>query len=423
LEYILFVFYLLIFCWLITKVPFVKNSGLSNKYILLLFLAKILAGLVIGWVSYNVYGKGNDYWNVNRDGWIEYQLLLTNPKEYFTNIFHSQYSQGYSGVFDSFQSFWNDLRNNIIIKILSLFDIFSRGNYYINSIFFNFFGFLGHVAFYKIFIQLYKNKKWAVIACCFLLPSMLYFTSGVQKDSIVFTTLGFLCYTVYKSLNENNFSTKRLLVIFLSFVALFLIRSYVLINILPALVIWVVVVKYKWPAFKCFVMGYIITGAVFFGFNSVVPSIHPLKTVTDKQAAFFTLPQASTQIELDTLHPDFKSFVRNAPQAFNHLLLRPYPTELPSKSLLPIKIELVLYQFIFILFLLFKLKKEQNATDPFIIFGVFFALTMFLFIGYIMPNLGSIIRYRSIYLPFLLTPVICGIPWERIGKSIKLKIN
>ncbi|MGF2413927.1 MAG: hypothetical protein ACQUYJ_16465, partial [Ferruginibacter sp.] len=88
-----------------------------------------MAGLVIGWVSYNVYGKGNDYWNVNRDGWIEYQLLLTNPKEYFTNIFHSQYSQGYSGVFDSFQSFWNDLRNNIITKILSVFNIFSRGNY------------------------------------------------------------------------------------------------------------------------------------------------------------------------------------------------------------------------------------------------------------------------------------------------------
>ncbi|WP_462245841.1 hypothetical protein [Ferruginibacter sp.] len=382
-----------------------------------------MAGLVIGWVSYNVYGKGNDYWNVNRDGWIEYQLLLTNPKEYFTNIFHSQYSQGYSGVFDSFQSFWNDLRNNIITKILSVFNIFSRGNYYINSLFFNFFGFLGHVAFYKIFIQLYKNKQRAVIVCCFLLPSMLYFTSGVQKDSIVFTTLGFLCYAVYKSIGDNNFTAKHLLVIFLSLVTLFLIRSYVLINILPALVIWIVVAKYKLPALTSFVIGYIITGVIFFGFNSIVHSINPLKTVTDKQAAFFTLPQASTQIELDTLHPNLKSFISNAPQAFNHLLLRPYPTELHAKSLLPINIELLLYQLLFIVFLFFKSKKEKHTTDPFIIFGVFFALTMFLFIGYIMPNLGSIIRYRSIYLPFLLTPVICGIGWERIGNLFKIKNN
>ncbi|WP_462253906.1 hypothetical protein, partial [Ferruginibacter sp.] len=134
-------------------------------------MAKIIAGLAIGWISYNLYNTGNDYWDVNREGWKEYQLLLSDPKEYFTNIFKSQYSQGYGGMFDSFQSFWNDLRNNIIIKFLSVCNIFSRGNYYINSLFFNFFCFLGHVAFYRIFIQIYKKQQWAVIICCFLLPS------------------------------------------------------------------------------------------------------------------------------------------------------------------------------------------------------------------------------------------------------------
>jgi hypothetical protein len=420
LEYILFVIYLFIGCWLITKLSFVKNSGLGNKYILVLFLIKILAGLAIGWISLHVYGKGNDYWNVNRDGWIEYQLLWSDPKEYFTNIFHSQYEQGYSGVFDSFQSFWNDLRNNIITKVLSIFNIFSRGNYYINSIFFNFFGFLGHVAFYRIFIQLYK-KQWPVIACCFLLPSMLYFTSGVQKDSIIFTALGFLCYAVFKSLQVKNFNRRRILVIVFAFITLFLIRSYVLINIIPALVIWVVVATYKLPPLKSFVVGYVVLGILFFGSNSIVPSFNPLTTVTNKQAAFFTLPAASTQIELDTLHPNFKSFIKNTPQALNHLLMRPYPTEVPVKSQLPINIELIIYQVLFLLFLFVRTKREQNHNDPFIVFGVFFALTMFLFIGYIMPNLGSIVRYRSIYLPFLLTPVICRIPWDIIPALFKLK--
>ena len=413
----------MILCLLVTKIPFVKNSGLSPKYILLLFLAKIFAGLAIGWISYNIYSTGNDYWNVNRDGWKEYQLLWSNPREYFTNIFKSQYAQGYGGMFDSFQSFWNDLRNNIIIKLLSVCDIFSRGNYYINSLFFNFLGFLGHVAFYRIFIQIYKKKQLAVIICCFLLPSMLYFTSGVQKDGIIFSTLGFLCYAVFKSLQENRFSNKRLLIIFLTFIILFLIRSYVLINLLPALCIWILVVRYKWPALKSFVIGYIILGLIFFNFNSIVPTVDPLKTVTDKQAAFFTLPVASTQIKLDTLYPNFKSFVSNAPQAFNHLLLRPYPVELPAKSLLPINIELILYQILFIFFLFLKTGREESENNAFTFFGIFFALTMFLFIGYIMPNLGSIIRYRSIYLPFLLTPVICGIQWRKMTTHFKLKNN
>jgi len=46
---------------------------------------------------------------------------------------------------------------------------------------------------------------------------------------------------------------------------------------------------------------------------------------------------------------------------------------------------------------------------------------MFLFIGYIMPNLGSIVRYRSVYLPFLITPMLCRIDWKKLLAVFKLK--
>lgn len=421
MDYILFVVYLLILCWLVTKVSFVKNSGLSGRLVVLLFLLKIIAGLAIGWISYHTYNTGNDYWDVNREGWKEYQILLNNPKEYFTNVFHSQYTKGYGGLFDSFQSFWNDLRNNIIIKFLSICDILSQGNYYINSLFFNFFCFLGHVAFYRVFIQIYKKQQPGVIICCFLLPSMLYFTSGVQKDGIVFTTLGFLSYAVFQSLQENKFSKKRLFIIGVAFVILFLIRSYVLINLLPALIIWILVKKFNWPTLRSFIIGYIILGVLFFNINSIFNRVNPPATVAQKQADFFTLPKAVTQLKTDTLYSSFKSFLYNAPQAYNHLLLRPYVYELPIKSMLPVIIETLLYQLLFILFIFFKRKEEGSRYNPFILFGVFFTFTMFLFIGYIMPNLGSLVRYRSVYLCFLLTPCVCTIDWERLRRLLLIK--
>jgi hypothetical protein len=387
-----------------------------------LFLVKVAAGMAIGWLSYFMDTK-NDYWIINREGWIEYQLLFSNPKEYFSNLFHSNYTHGYGGLFDSFQSFWNDLRNNIIIKFVSVCNIFTRGNYYSNSLFFNFFCFLGHVAFYRVFIQIFKKQQWAVITGCFLLPSMLYFTSGVQKDGVIFITLGFLCYAVFQSLQQNSFSKMRAIIIFLSFISLFLIRSYVLLNLLPALALWILVVKFKWPALTTFVIGYIIVGLIFFNFNSIVQSFNPLKIVSDKQAAFFTLPIANTQINTDTLYPTFKSFLYNAPQAYNHVLLRPYINEVSTKSLLPITAELAIYQLLFLFFLFFRRKKEAGENNPFILFGIFFTLTMFLFIGYIMPNLGSIVRYRSVYLVFLITPLICQIDWKKIAQLVKLKNN
>lgn len=422
LDYILFLGYLVLFSWLITKVRFVKNTGISNHVIVGLFLLKIIAGITIGWVSLHVYGKGNDYWNVNRDGWIEYKLLWANPKEYFTNIFHSQYSKGYGGLFDSFQSFWNDLRYNIIIKFLSVCNFFSRGNYYINSIFFNFFVFLGNVAFYKLFIQLYKKQQWAVIICCFLLPSMLYFTSGIQKDGIVFTTLGFLCYAVFQLLQQRSKPLKKyLLVTVVALIILFLIRSYVLINLVPALAIWVLVVKFNWWPLITFVIGYIIIGVFFFNINSIAKFVDPPNTVVQKQADFFQLPIATTQLKTDTLAPNFKSFVSNAPQALNHTLLRPYINELPSKSLLPINIEILVYQLLLIVAIAFKRKHDVDDINPFIIFGLFFTVTMFLFIGYIMPNLGALIRYRSVYLVFIITPIVCNINWQKLGNLFKIK--
>lgn len=420
MDYILFIVYLLILCWLVTKISFVKQAALSNKNIVLLFCIKVAAGLAIGWISLHIYGSENDYWNVNQDGWKEYQLLLSNPREYFTNLFRSNYGTHYGGLFDSFQSFWNDLRNNIIAKIISIFDIFSRGNYYINSLFFNFFCFLGHVAFYRIFIQVYQKQQAAVVAGCFLLPSMLYFTSGIQKDGIVFITLGFLLYAVYRSLQQKSITIKRGLVIVISFIILFFIRSYVLLNLLPALILWILVARYQWAPIKSFIIGYIIAGLLFFNINSIVPSVNPLQTITSKQADFFLLPVASTQINTDTLHPSFKSFLHNAPQAFNHVLLRPYPAELPTKSLLPINIELMAYQLLFLLFLFWR-RKSSSGNDPFIVFGIFFTVSIFLFIGYIMPNLGSIVKYRSVYLVFLITPLLCRVDWDKLTQSIKLK--
>ena len=43
---------------------------------------------------------------------------------------------------------------------------------------------------------------------------------------------------------------------------------------------------------------------------------------------------------------------------------------------------------------------------PFAVFCLVFALTGMLIIGMVIPFAGSIVRYRSIYLPFLLAPFL-----------------
>ena len=149
----------------------------------------------------------------------------------------------------------------------------------------------------------------------------------------------------------------------------------------------------------------------------IKPSFQPLKIVTQKQQDFFDLPIASSQVNTHTLEPTFKSFAGNAPQALDHALLRPYIWEHPTTFLIPLGIELFMYELLFIL--MFFYLKRNRPSHSFIWFGLFISFSMLLFTGYIVPNIGSIVRYRSLYLPFLLTPVLCTIlPFSKGAKRI-----
>ena len=321
LNYLLFAVYLIILCWLLLRVPFIKNAGISSGVLLSLFLIKILAGVAIGWISIHIYGPGNDYWDVNDYAREEYQLLLTNPGKYFTNLFTSDYAEGYSGVFNSFNSYWNDLRSNIIIKLVSVFNIFSRGDYYINSLFFNFIVFFGHIILYRLFIKIFPGRQMLVIIGCFLLPSTLYFSSGIHRDGIVFLMLAILMYSVYQSLLKNRFTIKRMLLICISLFMIFLIRNFIFLALIPALFAWILSVKAKLPLVLTFALVYLLTGLLFFNISSVINKINPPEIITKKQSEYINLKPAATQIELTPLQPTFKSFAANTAQAKNYDLM------------------------------------------------------------------------------------------------------
>ncbi len=414
MNYLLFAVYLFLLCWLLLRIPAIKRSGIDNKVIIGLFLIKIAAGVAIGWMSLHFYGTGNDYWDVNTESWKEYQLLLSDPGKYFTNIFTSDYPGGYGGLFNSFNSFWNDLKGNILIKLVSVFNIFSRGDYYINSLFFNFIVFFGHVALYKLFTNIYPQRKWLVIAGCFLLPSTIYFSSGIHKDGLVFLLLAVILYKMHQSLTVSKVSIKRYLLIAISMLLLFLIRSFIFIALVPALIAWILSSKYKWNTAITFASVYLLTGLLLFNIDAVFKQVKPLEVITQRQTEYLNLPESDTKIELTILDPSFKSFAANAPQSLNHLLLRPYLWELPVRSLLPLNIELAIYQVLFLIFLFYQRKKDDNTYTPFLFFALSFTFSLFLLIGYIAPNLGSIIRYRSLYLPLIITPLLCSIDLSRL---------
>ncbi|HQU56393.1 MAG TPA: hypothetical protein PLG88_03135, partial [Chitinophagaceae bacterium] len=140
MEYLLFIAWLVIFAWLVTKVKFFTQTELSKAQLIIIFLLKIIAGIFYGWIGiyYGTMAQMQDTWSYHLSSIHEYHLLFSDPQQYLSNLFYDPYHSGVDTIFASSQSYWNDLKGNLFIKILSVFDIFSLGHYYINIIFYSF---------------------------------------------------------------------------------------------------------------------------------------------------------------------------------------------------------------------------------------------------------------------------------------------
>ncbi len=386
----------------------------------MLFLARVLVGLINGYINLHYYNILTDVASFQKQGIIEYHLLFQNPKEYFINIFQSNRVNSYRGFLESTGSFWNDTRSNLIIKMLSIFNIFSRSNFFINTLFYNFLVFFGTVALYKVFIKIFPAFRLALILLIFLLPSVIYFSSAIHRDGLIFLSLCMTVYHLFFLMKTEFFPFKRIFLSLLFLCIILLLRNFVFIALVPALLAWIIAERKPNQVFVIFLGTYSFIAILFFATSFLPPSMNLPAHVSSRQLDFIKIAKlGASAININPLYPNFRSFLNNIPQALNHTLMRPYLSEHQNFLYIPAALEILLYEMLFLLFIFFR--KKSAVFPPIVYFVLFFSLTMFLIIGYTIPIVGAIARYRSVYFPFLLIPIVCYTDWKKIKRTIIFK--
>ncbi|MEO7314918.1 MAG: hypothetical protein ABIW47_07020 [Ginsengibacter sp.] len=413
--YIYFICLLILFCWFITRNPFFTKSGLGAKLLVSLFLIRII--VAVGGYYFNLfYYPGSDSMRYQQFGIEEYELLFSDPKIYFSNLFMDGYGNGYSGFFSTTNSFWNNLGPNLIIKLLSLFNLISFKNFLINTLLFNCLIFFGPVAFYRAFIDIFPNSKYPLIVVSFLLPSTLFYSSFPHKEGILLLSLSLLIYHIYFYCKKREL--KRILYIFLCILFILFIRSFVLIVLIPALVALFVTKIRRTKPLKIYISIYSFFTILFFISSFISPKINLPEYISKRQSEFLNLSGlAGSSLPTNDLQPNLIGFIKNTPQALNHVFLRPYLFEGEKWVYIPFALEIFVFELLFLVFLFFR--KKGKVVPPLIYFLLFFSLSMLLVIGYTIPILGAFVRYRSIYFPFLILPVLVYTDWESVRKILR----
>jgi hypothetical protein len=420
LAIFLFVVWLLASIWLINKMPFFKKLPVPTWLLVSLFLLKVAAGSLYAWFYMGMqdYMVQADTWRMFGASIDEKNLLLNQPLEFVRSLFVDPYTKGTSDMFVGQNSYWNDLKSNVIIKLLAILNLLTASNYFVNVVLFSLFNFVGPVAFARVLLQCYPNNKWTVILGSFLLPSFLFWCSGIHKDGLIFSLLSLMVYHFFYALKQDGFTLKRLGWISICWLLIFPLRNYVAFAALPAFFAWWLSGKKPKRTWLVFFGTYAVGLLLFFLLPKISPSLNFPSIVVKRQQEFFSL-QGNSFVATDTLEDNIRSFANLFPQAANHALLRPYVTEAKKITYIPAAIEVVLAWALVLLVLLFPIR--QKNSEPLITALLFLSISLLLLVGYTVPFLAAIVRYRSIYLPFLIVPILVHIDWPRLRQKIGIK--
>ena len=355
-----------------------------------------------------------DTWSFHEGGLAEYQLLMTDPVHYFTNLFRTDYPRGWANIFANENSDWNDLKTDLMAKLLALMNIPSFGHYYVNVVLYSFITFFGFIYLYKALTTFYGGLTKLATLFLFLTPSCLFWTSGIHKDGFVLLLIGLILYQLSKILISEISHLKAVLVLLASLLLLFVFRSYVAIGIVPAVIAVGICHIRKTAPHRIFLPVYGICITFFFLSRLGSSTSLPEKIVAIRED--FQKMTGGSKLDQSDLEPGVGSFLMHLPEAIDHAILRPYLWQATTIPQIIAGTEVLVF-IVFALIACFFLTGLRN--NPFNWFLIAFTSSVLLFIGYIVAFSGAIVRYRAIFVMLILVLTIQHLNYPKLREFFK----
>ena len=384
------VVFCILFVFLIILIVRKQPNALSTPQLVTAFLYKVALGCLYGYLFGTYYG-GDDTWAIHIESIKEWQLLQNDPLQFFWEYTPGTAMRNGNGFLQVAAFYIADLEYCLLTKTLGIFNLISRGNYYINVVFFNFIVFWGHYWLYLLAVKHFRRNKILVLFCTFFLPTAVFWLSGIRGDGMLFFFFSLLLLSFDRWLESGKVSQAMLSLA--GFAGVMIFRIPVAVLLLPALISWAFVVRGRKYTPIAFAAVYGIGILLFFASSLFMDQNGPA-VVAQRQELFLEL-KGNTRYELPQLEPGISGFVKVLPYAFFNTFLRPHPWEAKGMLQLAAAGGILLFWGVLTYFL-FARKTETSTLQPLGWVLLLFGISLYLLIGYTVPFPGAIVRYKSI---------------------------
>ena len=422
-DFLLSTFYFIIFCFVISKIAFFKENSIPRFWFISLFALKVLTSIFLTFL-YSKYYTNRDTADIFKyfdDSKIMFDAIKTNPFDYLKMLFgldnethlnNNYYQHMGNWVRPGTKDLFSD--THVIIRFNAFVHLFSFGNIHIHNIFINFISIIGLTTIFKAFKPFLKKKEKALFYILAIIPSILFWGSGLLKESIILFALGLFFLNLFRL--KKQFKILHLTYI-LSAVLLIIYTKFYLLAALSIPVLGYLFNHYL--SLSKSIYGYLISLVLFIITVNISPLISQdlnfIKQIAVKQQDFsrFILIEGATSGFLIPELSDGFSLIKNIPNALLNTLVRPYLWECNALFVWLSTFENITVLTLIITAIVFR-KKMNKAQKNIFYFNLIFVFCLFTLIGLTTPVFGAIMRYKIPGLILLLISILMLIDLQKI---------
>lgn len=392
-----------------------KEKFLQRYFITGLAL-KLICGLGFGWIYVYYYG-GGDTQLYFRGASLIYKEITTGNTG--LDIFFNDWLLPYESQSTLFTQ-----------RIAGLLNIPALNSYWACTLLFSALSFTGQwLLFVSFFRQFPKLHKQLAIVILFI-PGVIFWSSGIMKDSICMLFVGVIVYAVQNIFIYNSKKIISALLAVTGFYVLVSVKTYIALALLVSIALYAILVlkeRIKFTTVKLLVLpvaSALIIGAALLTMNKIGESLQRysfeniIETAQLYQGYHYRTSIAGRGSEVRTGssytlgeidYNDPLSIASKFPAAVNVTFFRPYIWEVKNPVMLLSALESTAI-LIFTLIVFFRTGLRNFFVLIFskkeILFCFSFALIFGFAVGFTTYNFGSLVRYKSPCIPFFLIALV-----------------
>lgn len=307
-------------------------------------------------------------------------------------------------ISQQYPHFKSEARNGFFVKILSVFSLVSNHNYWVTTLYFSVFSYFIVASLVKTFVSFYPSQKQYIFVSFLLIPSPIFWTAGIMKDTLVFSLLMYMAIIVLMIHHKQKIHWLHFISISLCVFMLWKLRHFtaaIAVLALCSTLTHKIFKHYKLnPAGRSFGWVALMMVAIFFVslINRNLNLGYLPEAIFNNYQTLLKHSKEINQITFTALAPYWIDLVISFPKSLITGLYRPFIWE-GSPFLLLHKIE----NLILVMLSVWSLRKlsQSRSTKFIVLLPTAIILVLAMLMPLAAPNFGTLVRYKAIYLPFL----------------------